>query len=184
MIGVINDIASLILVPVLTVLLVLVLIVLIAPKKSDTLATLAYELQKLIALCGQKEPDAKFLKKADMAAAKCALLADRASFEQKQDIGNIPDKIAAARKILHALHTAKPPKEQCGEFLEKAVVPLKSAYSFLIGTLGITAAPGDATLKFFRKNMRSENAKKYLESIKNGPPIPSDEEAVKPEEAE
>ena len=34
MIGVINDIASLILVPVLTVLLVLVLIVLIAPKKS------------------------------------------------------------------------------------------------------------------------------------------------------
>ncbi len=89
MIFCISETLSLILVPILIVFLTFILVLLIGRKKTDTLAQLAYELQKLIEDCKAVNPDLKTIKKLDIAAAKCALLCDRAAFEQKQDLGSV-----------------------------------------------------------------------------------------------
>ena len=162
----VNQIISAIAAPILIVLLVLVLIVLVSKRnKTDTLASLAYELQNLVHACKKHNPDLKELRFLDSAGAKCALLCDRAVGQQNQDIGPVPDHIAAARKILSALYAAKTPASECDKYLDLAVIQLESAYSFLINTLGITAAPPTASLKFFSSNMRSDNARKFLDSL-------------------
>ena len=75
----VNQIISAIAAPVLIVVLVLVLVVLVSKRnKTDTLASLAYELQNLIRACKKQDPDLKELKTLDSTGAKCALLCDRA----------------------------------------------------------------------------------------------------------
>ncbi len=131
----VNQIISAIAAPILIVLLVLVLIVLVSKRnKTDTLASLAYELQNLVHACKKHNPDLKELRFLDSAGAKCALLCDRAVGQQNQDIGPVPDHIAAARKILSALYAAKTPASECDKYLDLAVIQLESAYSFLINT--------------------------------------------------
>lgn len=162
----VDQIVSLILVPILIVVLGFLLILLIVKRnKTDTLARLAYELHTLIKSGKAAAPDEKSIKKLDIAAAKCELLCDRASFEQKQDLGPAPERIAAARRVLHALIAAKVSGTEAEKYIAKAVSDLEAAYSFLIDTLGITAAPLSSSLKFFSKNMRSDNARKYLDSL-------------------
>ncbi len=165
MIFCISETLSLILVPILIVLLSFVLIIIVGRKKTDTLAQLAFEMQKLIENCKSENPDLKEIKKLDIAAAKCSLLCDRASFEQKQDLGPVPEQVGEARNILHSLYTAKVEKQDSAEYIELAKSNLERGYRFLINTLGITAAPAYASLDFFRRNLKSENAKKYLDSL-------------------
>ncbi len=165
MIFCISETLSLILVPILIVFLTFILVLLIGRKKTDTLAQLAYELQKLIEACKAVNPDLKTIKKLDIAAAKCALLCDRAAFEQKQDLGSVPEHVGEARDILHSLQTAKVEKEASAGYILLAKSKLEKGYGFLINTLGITAAPAYASLDFFRRNLKSDNAKKYLESL-------------------
>lgn len=161
-----NQIVSAIAIPILIVLLVLILIILVSKRnKTDTLATLAYELLNLERSCKKQTPNIKELKKLSSSAAKCALLCDRAVGQQRQDLGPVPDHIDAASKIISALYAAKTPQNECPKFLALAVTHLESAYAFLINTLGITAAPPTANLKFFSSNMRSDNAKKFLDSL-------------------
>ncbi len=180
----VNQIISAIAAPVLIVVLVLVLVVLVSKRnKTDTLASLAYELQNLIRACKKQDPDLKELKTLDSTGAKCALLCDRAVGQQNQDIGAVPDHIAAACKILSALSAAKTPAKECNKYLDLAVIQLESAYSFLINTLGITAAPPTASLKFFSSNMRSDNARKFLASL-NVAEKPSQEEAPEADDEE
>lgn len=162
----VETVVSLILVPVLIVLLGFVLILLIAKRrKTDTLAMLAFQLQTLIKMCEADEPDIKAVKKADTAAGKCELLSDRASFEQKLDIGGVGESVARARRILHAMNAAKVSGKSAKKYYEKVLAELLPSYEFLINTLGITAAPPTPSLKFFSKNMRSENARQYLDSV-------------------
>lgn len=162
----VDTVVSLIAVPVLIVLLGFVLFLLIAKRnKTDTLARLTYDLQNLIKLCATPSPDLKTIKKMDIAAGKCELLCDRASYEQKQDLGGSGEMISQARKVLHALCAAKVSGKDSRRYIGKAVNELQQAYGFLINTLGITAAPPSSSLKFFSKNMRSENARQYLDSL-------------------
>lgn len=162
----VNQIVSLIAIPVLIVVLSIVLVILVSKRnKTDTLATLAFELKTLKNECEKRSPDLKELKKLDTRGAKCALLCDRAVGQQRQDLGSTPEHIEAASKILSALYAAKTPANECGKYLALVSDHIKNAYSFLINTLGITAAPPSATLKFFSANMRSDNAKKFLESL-------------------
>lgn len=165
MIYCLSETLSLILVPILIVVLSFLLVLVIGKKKTDTLAQLAFELQNLIDSCKVENPDLKTIKKLDIAAAKCALLCDRAAFEQNQDLGSVPDHVNEARNILHSLYAAKVEKEASAEYVALAVENLKSGYRFLINTLGITAAPTSASLAFFRRNLKSDNAKKYLDSL-------------------
>lgn len=158
--------ASLIIIPVLIFLLVVLLIILLSKRnKTDTLAGLAYSLNSLKTECEKGAKDLKSLKKLETLAARCSLLCDTAVGTQQQDIGSVPEYVARARKILRALCDVKASEKKCARFMPLVINELSKAHSFLISTLGIHAAPAYASLKFFSKNMKSDEAKRYLDSL-------------------
>ena len=164
---------SLIAIPSLIVLLVLLLIILLSRKnRSDTVANLAYKLQNLSAACKKSSCDKKALKKLDTEAAACNMLCEIATSRHGQDLVNVPNHLEKARKILHALCEAKTPPEEAKKYMSLVISELDKAYRFLIDILGITAAPKSASIKFFSKNMKSDEAKRYLSSL----PLPKDDD--------